>query len=309
MIRAVSNFFEGWRFPAFMLSALAFLSASFLAVLLVPGGEGTLAAFAEDFKVWCFRYDPESGELEWTIVIMMVLNPMMLAAILLGVWWVPLKEAIRERRRAVMTTAATALFLAVGSFSALILYSASQRQTEFPFPAESLRLSLSPPDLELINQDEELLDLESLRGQVVLMTAVYASCGYTCPMIMGQTKRVVGRLTPKQRESLTVIGVSLDPENDTTEVLSAMAAAQGIEAPLYNLMTGDVIEVNRVLDQMGVSRKKDAETGVIDHANIFLLVDRAGRVAYRLTLGDLQEEWLLAALEILIAEGTELAQR
>ncbi len=41
---------------------------------------------------------------------------------------------------------------------------------------------------------------------------------------------------------------------------------------------------------------------MIDHANLFLLVDRAGRIAYRLTLGERQQRWLTSALEFLLRE-------
>ncbi|MNC96767.1 hypothetical protein D3C83_142260 [compost metagenome] len=56
------------------------------------------------------------------------------------------------------------------------------------------------------------------------------------------------------------------------------------------------------LDALGVARTRDPETGVIDHANLFVLVDRDGRVAYRFTLGERQERWLVQALRLLLAE-------
>jgi len=45
---------------------------------------------------------------------------------------------------------------------------------------------------------------------------------------------------------------------------------------------------------------------VIDHANLFLLLDRNGKVAYRLGLGDRQERWLASALRILLQEPTHV---
>jgi hypothetical protein len=42
---------------------------------------------------------------------------------------------------------------------------------------------------------------------------------------------------------------------------------------------------------------------VIDHASLFVLVDRSGHVAYRFALGgELEENWLVQALTILIHE-------
>ena len=53
---------------------------------------------------------------------------------------------------------------------------------------------------------------------------------------------------------------------------------------------------------MQVARKRDPETGVIDHANLFLLIDREGRLAYRLGLGERQQRWLTSALRVLLDE-------
>ena len=46
-------------------------------------------------------------------------------------------------------------------------------------------------------------------------------------------------------------------------------------------------------------------TRMIDHANLFLLLDREGRIAYRLSLGDQQERWLVTALQVLLRERAE----
>jgi len=51
-----------------------------------------------------------------------------------------------------------------------------------------------------------------------------------------------------------------------------------------------------------VARQRDPKTGVIDHSNLFILVDRQGRVSYRLTLGSRQQQWLISALQVLLAE-------
>ena len=97
----------------------------------------------------------------------------------------------------------------------------------------------------------------------------------------------------------------LDPENDSLEVLARLAQLQQMSAPLYNLVTGEADEVERILDDMGVARQRDPETGIINHASLFILVDRDGKVAYRLGLGERQERWLVSALRVLLREQTE----
>jgi protein SCO1/2 len=154
----------------------------------------------------------------------------------------------------------------------------------------------------LVNQDGETVDLAALRGRVVLLTAVYASCPMSCPLILGQAKAAIAAVPSELRGDLRVIAVSMDPAHDTPDVLAGLARTHQVEAPLYALVTGEPAEVERVLDDMGIARTRDPETGVIDHANLFLLVDRGGRIAYRLTLGERQRRWLTSALELLLRE-------
>ena len=65
---------------------------------------------------------------------------------------------------------------------------------------------------------------------------------------------------------------------------------------------GESAEVESTLDRMQMARERDPETGVINHANLFLLIDREGRLAYRLGLGERQQRWLVSALRVLLRE-------
>ncbi len=120
---------------------------------------------------------------------------------------------------------------------------------------------------------------------------------------MQQAKAAVAALTDEERKDLSVVGITLDPMNDDVARLALMAEGQDIAAPLYRLCTGEPVAVEKLRDGLDVTRRRDPVSGVIDHANYFLVVDRAGRIAYRLTIGDRQQRWLTAALRTLILEG------
>ena len=77
-----------------------------------------------------------------------------------------------------------------------------------------------------------------------------------------------------------------------------------MQSTLYHLVPGEPADVERLLDRMQIARARDPETGVISHANLFLLVDRNGRIAYRFGLGERQQRWLTSALKILLHEET-----
>jgi protein SCO1/2 len=123
-------------------------------------------------------------------------------------------------------------------------------------------------------------------------------------VILSQTKAAIAELSPEEREGLRVIAVTMDPENDSPDVLNKLAKNHGMEPTLYHLVTGDPAEVEPLLDRMQIARQRDPETGIISHANLFLLIDREGRIAYRLGLGERQQRWLTSALRVLLREET-----
>lgn len=301
----VYRFLVGGGFPAFALSLLVFYELLLLGLLVAPGAESGLGAFADDFRVWCFGYDPATGRLDWGFVFGMVAPPSLMGAILCGLWWTPLRE-LAARPGALLRHAVAALLVVASLGGGLALLGSPAPRGELPFPGRQLRTAHPPPALALVDQEGQPVALEALRGQVVLLTAVYASCPHTCPLILAQTKRALAALEPEELADVRVVAVTLDPAHDSPDVLAELARLQGMPAPRYRLVTGAVAEVERVLDEMGVARRRDPETGVIDHANLFLLLDRQGRVAYRLTLGERQERWLVSALRLLLRERADV---
>lgn len=299
LLRAV---FSTWRFPTYALGLLTLFSALVLGMLVVPASPTAFGAFAEEFKVWCFGYDPATGHFEWSYVVMVAGEFALLSGVIVGVWWRPLR-ALRRRPRGLLGPLGAALATVTLVAAA---FGATQPPPlppgELPFPSARIRTAFAPPDFTLTDQTGARVRLADLRGQVVMLTAVYASCGFTCPMLMRDAKRAVASLTPDERRALTVVAITLAPERDTAPVLARMADAHHVAAPLWRLVTGDAALVERALDDLSVPRVRDPRTGVIDHANVFILLDRRGRIAYRLSLGDRSRNWLSQGLRELLHE-------
>lgn len=298
---ATWGFLAGAGFPVFALVLLALLGIGMTAMLVLPSSATGLGAFADDFRRWCFGWDPETGRYDVMLVISMLTPPWLLAAVIAVVWWEPLQQGLARPARLV-GPASSASLLVAGVVASFAWLAPAAPAGDLPFPERELRTSHPAPALRLTNQGGEPVDLAALRGKVVVLTAVYASCPHTCPVILTQARNAIAELPAAQREDLRVVAVTLDPAHDSPEVLAELAGMHTLEQPLYQLVTGPPPEVERILDQMEVARVRNPETGVIDHANLFLLLDRAGRVAYRFTIGEQQQRWLTAALRVLLEE-------
>lgn len=302
-LRILNVFFSTWRFPVFTVSTLGFTAAMLATILALPPGDTALGAFAEDFKIWCFGYDPATGELEWAYVMIFLFQPLLLAVATAAMWSDTFREAFARPRQS-LPYALAGLSLVGVSAVALAAMQPEVQTGDLPFPAESLRTQITAPDFALVDQDEAPVELRSLHGKVVLVTAVYASCGMTCPSILRDAKSALAELTEAERSQVVVVGISLDPARDTPAVLATLANAQGVAAPAWHLLTGDPARVESTLHDFGFAWERDPATGRIDHASMFMLVDRDGRVAYRLSVGERRQRWLVSALQTLVAEAS-----
>jgi len=303
-LESAERFIKGWKFPIVMISVVVFMIAMLTGILLVPKSGSALSAFAEDFKVWCFGYDPATGDLEWGYVWMFLVQPFIMLAVVLGFWYGPMRDVLRTTPKAILPYVAGSLVL-VAVLGAGLPYLGTDRQDPpdvLAFPAESLRTSRAAIPFSLTDQYGEPIKLGLLRGRVVLVTAVYASCGDTCPLILQQTKRITEKLSDYERKDLTVVAITLDPDVDPPEIMKALLEGHGLGGSGFVGATGDPAYVNDLLDAYGFARVKDPETGMISHANKLMAIDRQGRVAYTFSLGPTQEQWLGEALQMLLAE-------
>lgn len=301
-LAALQSFFSSWRFPVVMLAMLLSFDVFQLGMLIIPRTDTGIGAFAEEFRVWCYGLNQETGELELSYVLMFLAQPAVVSLALGVVWFKQLREAIRSSRRAMLPYLAVAAVLVAASCYTLVGVGSTAQAKILPFPAAALRTAKPAPALVLTDQDGAQVDLAALRGNVVIVTGIYATCFHTCPLIMAQLKRSLDALSADERESVRVLAVTLNPEHDKQPVMLKTAARYQAKAPEYRFLHGAPSEVNAALDRLEIARSKNPMSGEIDHANLFILVDKQGRVAYRLTLGERQERWLVDALKLLTQE-------
>jgi protein SCO1/2 len=127
----------------------------------------------------------------------------------------------------------------------------------------------------------ERLALADLRGKVLAVTFIYASCADTCPLLTAKMVMVQRLLGADFGPRIGFVSITVDPEVDTPEALRRYAKAQGATADGWNLLTGTQSEINDVLRRYGVFARKNPR-GDVDHLFLTSLIDRKGalRVQY-----------------------------
>jgi cytochrome oxidase Cu insertion factor (SCO1/SenC/PrrC family) len=300
-----SRMLSGGSFAMFALFVLAFYETFVMAMTFAPIGGGAMGGFLEEFRIRCFQFEPKTGWMQWSSVATMIAEPLPLAGIIWFIWRAQIRELWQTRRRAVLPLASAALLL-VGVLGAGLagVGNPEPPQKELPFPADTLRSALPMPAFKLTNQDGQMVSLADLKGRVTLVTAVYATCTTTCPMMLKGIRTVLDELTPAERAKLSVVAFSLSPETDTKELRTMITQAYHFDSAQFNFLNGQPDEMNALLNQLNIARTRDPKTGELVHSAMFILLDREGRIAYRLSLSQRESSWLITAVRTLLAEKT-----
>src|SRR5215469_7498686 len=137
------------------------------------------------------------------------------------------------------------------------------------------------PEFTLTTQDKARLSLRDLRGKVVAVTFIYASCADTCPLLTAKLAGLQAKLGADFGPKVFFVSITVDTERDTPEILKRYAHAHGAKPAGWAFLTGTPIEIGDVEKKYGVFAKKNPR-GDVDHTFVTSLIDRDGilRVQY-----------------------------
>ena len=80
------------------------------------------------------------------------------------------------------------------------------------------------PDFTLANQDGKPVSSQDLEGHPVVFALIYSTCRDTCP---AQVQTIKGAVEDVENPDVRVIGISVDPANDTAKRAQSFLLKQG----------------------------------------------------------------------------------
>ena len=123
------------------------------------------------------------------------------------------------------------------------------------------------PDFTLSNQDGEPVTAASLRGRPLVVAFVYSTCKDTCP---AQVQSIRGALDDLGHD-VRVIGVSVDPANDTPRLARTFLLEQSMTGRM-DFLLGSRAQLEPIWKAFGIA----PQTKGRDHSSYTILVDAAG---------------------------------
>jgi len=85
---------------------------------------------------------------------------------------------------------------------------------------------------------------QKLKGKIWLASFMFTRCPSTCPRMMRYLKKVQDA-AKKRNVALHLVTFSVDPENDTPEVLRAFAQKFDVDLDTWTFLTGDIDVVKK----------------------------------------------------------------
>lgn len=133
------------------------------------------------------------------------------------------------------------------------------------------------PDFSLTERSNRTINRKDLDGKVWVADFIFTHCGGICPAMSSNMEKLQ-TLLPKE---VMLVSFSVDPANDTPDVLSEYAQRYNADPARWLFLTGDPAALQK-LSINGFKLALDATSGTeaepITHSSRFALVDRQGNI-------------------------------
>lgn len=137
------------------------------------------------------------------------------------------------------------------------------------------------PDFKLSERNGTEVSLAQLRGKIWIADFIYTTCTDTCPLQTAAMAKLQKEFAAKS--DLQFVSVSVDPQRDTPQVLSAYADKYEADRQRWYFLTGQRDQVIKLirdgfhLSVAALPSENDA-AGMIPHSPRFVLIDRQAQI-------------------------------
>jgi protein SCO1/2 len=137
------------------------------------------------------------------------------------------------------------------------------------------------PEFTLTDQNGRRVASKDLRGKVLAITFIFATCPDACPLLTATMAGIQDRLGAAFGSRVHFVSITVDPERDTPEILKRYAEAHRANPAGWSFLTGSPAEIREVARRYGVYYRKTPR-GDVEHTFLTSLVDPRGmlRVQY-----------------------------
>lgn len=152
-------------------------------------------------------------------------------------------------------------------------------------------------DTAVVDQDgqEQRFYTDLLKGKVVVINAMFASCKDSCPTIAAKLARIQKWLGPRLGTNVRLLSITVDPEADTPSILKQYGARFGAQ-PGWFFLTGKKQNVEFILRKLRLYAERKQ-----DHATLFIIGNLPTGL-WKKVLGSVDSEDLIGVLKSVLED-------
>jgi protein SCO1 len=137
------------------------------------------------------------------------------------------------------------------------------------------------PKFELTNQNNMTISNKNYDGKVYVVEFFFSTCPSICP-IMNKNMKIVQE-NYALNTNFGIASITINPENDTPDILKKHAEFIDAKGPNWNFLTGDKTKIYEMANKgfnlyVGQNSKV---AGGFEHSGLFALVDKKGNIRCR----------------------------
>ena len=137
------------------------------------------------------------------------------------------------------------------------------------------------PKFELTNQDNKKISNKEYLGKVYVLEFFFSTCPTICPKMNKSMLEIQNKFFGNPNFGIT--SITINPENDTPEVLKKHAEELGVKSTNWHFLTGDKTYIFELANKgfnlyAGENSKVN---GGFEHSGLFALIDKKGNIRCR----------------------------
>jgi protein SCO1 len=169
------------------------------------------------------------------------------------------------------------------------------------------------PSFSLIDQRGRTVTERDFAGSPWVANFIFTRCPSVCPMLTAKFKALQGKLG--DAHDVAFVSFSVDPQNDTPDVLAAYADKFGADPERWRFLTGSLETIEKTVVKgfkmhIGDPEPHKGDPSLVDimHGEHLVLVDARGVIRGYYRAEEAELEQLAEDLRALVAADTRTAQ-
>lgn len=146
---------------------------------------------------------------------------------------------------------------------------------------ENLVLIGPAPKFELVNQDNKQITNEDYKGKVYVLEFFFSTCPSICPKMNASMLTIEDKFFGNP--NFGIVSITIDPANDTPEILKKHASFLGVKSSNWNFLTGDKEYIFNLANKGFnlYAGENSKVSGGFEHSGLFALIDKNGNIRCR----------------------------